>query len=102
MNTQNTDQKREPRISKTLRSDFRQTKIKEEFKSEYKDLKQYFLNDERKQKLESMNPLKKIFVLPWWLIKAMYFRLTPFRRILLFIGLILLLLVIALASMTVE
>ena len=88
MNTQNTDQKREPRISKTLRSDFRQTKIKEEFKSEYKDLKQYFLNDERKQKLESMSPLKKIFVLPWWILKAMYFRLTPFRRILLFLGLI--------------
>jgi len=88
MNQQNTDQKREPRISKTLRSDFRQTKIKEEFKLEYKDLKRYFLNDERKQKLGSMNPIKKIFVLPWWLIKAMYFRLTPFRRLLLFLGLI--------------
>jgi phosphoserine phosphatase RsbU/P len=90
MNIQNTDQKREPRISKTLRSDFHQTKLKEEFKSEYKELKQYFLNDERKQRLESMSPPKKIFVLPWWLIKAMYFRLTPFRRILLFIGLIIL------------
>jgi phosphoserine phosphatase RsbU/P len=88
MNQQNTEQKREPRISKTLRSDFRQTKIKEEFKSEYKDLKRYFLNDERKQKLESMSPLKKIFVLPWWIIKAMYFRLTPFRRLLLFLGVI--------------
>jgi serine phosphatase RsbU (regulator of sigma subunit) len=92
MNTQNTDQKREPRIRHTIRSDFRQTKIKEEFKSEYKDLKHYFLNDERKQRLEKMSPIKKIFLLPWWLIKAMYFRLTPFRRILLFIGLILLVL----------
>ena len=91
MNTQNTDQKREPRIRHTIRSDFRQTKIKEEFKSEYKDLKQYFLTEERKEKLESMNAFKKFFVLPWWLLKAMYFRLTPFRRILLFIGLILLL-----------
>ena len=88
MNTQNTDQKREPRISKTLRSDFRQTKIKEEFKSEYKDLKQYFLTTERKKKFGSMNPIKKVFVLPWWLLKAMYFRLTPFRRILLFLGLL--------------
>jgi hypothetical protein len=91
MNTYNTAQKSEPRIRHTIRSDFRQTKIKEEFKSEYKDLKQYFLTDERKEKLESMNALKKIFVLPWWLLKAMYLRLTPFRRILLFIGLILLL-----------
>lgn len=91
MNTQNTSLKKEPRIRHTIRSDFRQTKIKEEFKSEFKDLKQYFLNEERKGKLESMNAFKKFFVLPWWLLKAMYFRLTPFRRILLFIGLIFLL-----------
>ena len=88
MNQQNTAQKQEPRISRTLRSDFRQTKIKEEFKSEYKDLKQYFLTSERKKKLAGMNPIKKIFILPWWLIKAMYFRLTPFRRLLLFLGII--------------
>ncbi len=91
MNTSYTDQKSEPRIRQTIRSDFRQTKIKEKFKSEYKDLKQYFLSEKRKAKLESMNAFKKFFVLPWWLLKAMYFRLTPFRRILLFIGLILLL-----------
>ena len=88
MNTPYTDQKREPRIRHTIRSDFRQTKIKEEFKSEYKDLKQYFLTEERKKKLRSMNAFKKFFVLPWWLLKAMYLRLTPFRRILFFIGLI--------------
>jgi hypothetical protein len=88
MNQQNKEQKREPRISKTLRSDFRQTKIKEEFKLEYKDLKQYFLTEERKKKLAGMNSVKKIFVLPWWLLKSLYFRLTAFRRLLLFIGLI--------------
>ncbi len=91
MNTNNTAQKTEPRIRQTIRSDFRQTKIKEEFKSEYKDLKQYFLTEERKKKLVSMNAFKKFFVLPWWLLKAMYLRLTPFRRILLLIGIILLL-----------
>jgi len=80
----------EPRISKTIRSDFRQTKIREEFKSEYKDIKHYFLSGERKEKLETMNPIKKFFVLPFWIIKAMYFRLTPFRRILLIVGLIVL------------
>jgi hypothetical protein len=88
MNTSYTDQKREPQIRHTIRSDFRQTKIREEFKSEYKDLKQYFLTEERKKKLESMNIIKRIFVLPWWLVKAMYLKLTPFRRILFFIGLI--------------
>ena len=90
MNNKSTNQKSEPRIRQTIRSDFRQTKIKEEFKSEYKEIKQYFLTEERKEKLGSMNAIKKFFVLPWWLLKAMYLRLTPFRRILFFIGLILL------------
>ena len=90
MNTYNTNQNTEPRIHHTIRNDFRQTKIKEEFKSEYKELKQYFLSEERKKELDSMNTLRKLFVLPWWLLKAMYLRLTPFRRILLFIGIILL------------
>ena len=91
MSNQSTFYKGEAGIPKTFRNDFRQTKIKEEFKSEYKDLKQYFLSSELKEKLVTMNPLKKFFVLPWWIIKAMYFRLTPFRRILLIIGLFLLL-----------
>jgi sigma-B regulation protein RsbU (phosphoserine phosphatase) len=90
MNTYNTSQKSELRIRHTIRNDFKQTKIKEEFKSEYKDLKQYFLSEERKKELESMNTLKKFFVLPLWLLRALYLRLTPFRRILLFIGIILL------------
>jgi phosphoserine phosphatase RsbU/P len=92
MNQYNSNQTTEPGISKTFRSDFRQTKIREEFKSEYKDLKQYFLSSERKEELADMHPLKKIFIPPWWIIKAMYFRLTPFRRILLIVGLIILLL----------
>lgn len=87
-NTQNKSEYNEPRITKTIRNDFSQTKIREEFKSEYKDLKQYFLNEERKKKLEGMNIFKKILLLPWWLLKALYFRLTPFRRLLLFVGII--------------
>ncbi len=88
MNHHNTGQKKEPRIAKTIRSDWRTTKIREEFKSEYKDLKQYFLTEDRRKKLSGMNILRRFFILPFWLTKAMYFRLTPFRRILFFIGLI--------------
>jgi hypothetical protein len=88
MNKNSTGPKLEPRIFKTIRNDFRQSRIKEEFKSEYKDLKKYFLTEERKKKLSGMNAFKRFFLLPWWLLKSMYFRLTPFRRILFFIGLI--------------
>jgi len=80
----------EPRFGKTLRDDFHQVKIKDEFKSEYEDLKEYFLTDERKKRLKFMSGFKKFFVIPFWMFKSLYFKLTPFRRILLIAGLILL------------
>lgn len=90
MPSKNSFKDNEPRFGKTLRDDFHQVKIKEEFKSEYKDLKEYFLTDERKERLKSMSGFKKFFVIPFWMFKSLYFKLTPFRRILLIAGLILL------------
>lgn len=87
-NEQKKSGRTEPGITRTIRSDFRQTKIKEEFKTEYSNLKQSFLDEERKKKLGKMNPVKRFFVLPWWLLKASYYRLTPFRRLLLVVALI--------------
>ena len=79
----------EPRIGRTFRDDIHQVKIKDTLSSEYKDLKEYYLTDERKVKLKTMGNFKKFFIIPWWLLKSLYFKLTPFRRILLVIGIIL-------------
>ncbi len=76
------------KIGKTFRSDLHNVKIKDDFKGEYKDLKEYFLTDERKAKLKTIGRFKKFFVLPWWLLKALYFKLTPFRRLFLIIGIV--------------
>jgi serine phosphatase RsbU (regulator of sigma subunit) len=78
-------------FTKTFRKDFRNIKFREDFRTEYKGLKRYFFSDERKKKLERMHPLKKIFVVPWWLLKALYSKLSPFRRFLLLIGILMLL-----------
>lgn len=90
MATQNSSKISDPHIAKTIRDDLHNVKIKDDFKGEYKDLKEYFLNDERKDKLKTMVRFKKFFVLPWWLLKSLYFKLTPFRRLLLIVGIILL------------
>lgn len=78
----------EPKIGRTIREDFHQVRIKEEMGGEYRDLKDYFLTDDRKEKLKTMSGFKKFFVIPWWLLKALFFRLTPLRRILLLIAII--------------
>jgi len=83
--------KNEPRFTKTIRDDFRQLKFQDNIGSEYRDLKEYYLTDDRKKRLESMNRLKRFFAIPWWLLKALFFRLTPFRRILLLFSILMLL-----------
>ena len=84
----------EPRIGKTIREDFHNVKIKEDMGYEYRELKEYFLTDDHKDKLKSMSKFKKFFIIPWWLLRALYFKLTPFRRLLLIFGIILLFLAI--------
>ncbi len=90
MANQNSSKKGDPHIGRTIRDDLHSVKIKDDFRGEYKDLKEYFLTDERKEKLKTMSGFKKFFVLPWWLLKSLYFKLTPFRRLLLIMGIVLL------------
>ena len=90
MSESNYSKNNEPRMGKTFRDDLKQLKIKEDLGGEYTDLKEYFLTDDRKEKLKLMGRFKKIFVIPWWLLKSLYFKLTPFRRLLLIAGIILL------------
>jgi serine phosphatase RsbU (regulator of sigma subunit) len=89
MSDNNSSKNNEPHMGKTFRDDIHQVKIKDDLSGEYKDLKEYFLTDERKEKIKMMNNFKKFFIIPWWLLKSLYFKLTPFRRILLVIAIIL-------------
>ena len=91
MSEQNTSQQNEQRFGKTIRSDFKQLKIKEDLGDEYKSLKEYYLTEDRKKRLENMGGCRKFFLIPWWLLKALFFKLTPFRRVLLLIAIFLVL-----------
>jgi hypothetical protein len=84
--------RKDPKFTKTIREDWRKLKLKDNIGSEYKDLKEYYLTEERKRKLKKMGKLRKFFVIPYWLLKALFFRLTPFRRILVLTAIIFILL----------
>ncbi|HEY7751396.1 MAG TPA: hypothetical protein VH917_03815, partial [Ignavibacteriaceae bacterium] len=84
--------RKDPKFTKTIREDWRKLKLKDSIGSEYKDLKEYYLTEERKRKLKKMGKLRKFFVIPYWLLKALFFRLTPFRRILVLTAIIFILL----------
>jgi sigma-B regulation protein RsbU (phosphoserine phosphatase) len=87
----NSSNSKEPRFTKTIKDDFKNLQVKDDLGKEYKDLKEYYLSEERKRKLESMGGCRKFFLIPWWMLKALFFKLTPFRRILLLFSIFMLL-----------
>jgi hypothetical protein len=80
------------KFTKTVREDWKQLKLKDSIGTEYRELKNYYLTGERKKKLEGMGSLKKFFIIPFWILKSLFFKLTPFRRILLLFAIVLILL----------
>lgn len=81
----------EPKISKTIIDDFKQSDIKKGLRRDYKEMKEFFLDDERKKRLLSMGRLKRWLLTSWWLLKGLFFNLTPIRRLLFILSIFLIL-----------
>jgi hypothetical protein len=71
--------------------DLKQIKFKQEMKREFRDLKEFYLDDEQKKRLEEVTGVKRFFRQLWYLIRSAYFHLTPLRRFFVLLGTILLL-----------
>lgn len=81
----------EPRLRDTFKEDFRRKDLFQTLKREFKELAQFFLDDEKKDELKRMGIIKRYLYMTWWLLKILFLRLTPLRRILLLIGVVLVL-----------
>jgi phosphoserine phosphatase RsbU/P len=79
----------DPTIWGTLRKDMKQGDFFQTLRDEAQELRDFYLNEERRDELRGMSPVKRWFVLAWWVLKSMFFKLTPMRRILLAVGIIL-------------
>lgn len=89
MTSQNAETGRHPRFFQTLKGDVRRGDFQQTIGRDFRELKEYMLDEERKRELAGMRPLKRGLLLLWWLLKSMFFKLTPARRIVLLIGLVL-------------
>ncbi|GBE28343.1 phosphoserine phosphatase RsbU [bacterium BMS3Bbin03] len=78
----------DPKLRKILMNDLHQGNFKQTFHQEFDDAKEFFLTRERKKQLQKMHRIRRWLSLFWWLLKAMFLKLTSFRRILLVIGII--------------
>lgn len=87
----------EPRLLRTIRedvrtvhADLRRKGFRRTFRQTLGELEEFYLSSERKQRLAGMGPVRRWFYFAGWLLKSLFLKLTPARRILLVVGLFLL------------
>lgn len=79
----------EPGLGNTIKEDIHEDSLFKNFYRDIKELKEFYISAEKKKKLETMNPFKRVFFLTLWILKSMILKLTPTRRLLLLVGVIL-------------
>jgi hypothetical protein len=77
---------KEPGLRDTLKNDLSQSGHFQTFKSELKDVKEFYLSSEKKRRLGQKKWYSRWFYMSWWVFKGMILKLTPLRRLILLIG----------------
>ncbi len=85
------DNSNQNRLRDQIREDLEGKNFWSSIKDDYSELHEYFLDKQKKEKLKQMGNVKKFFFLNWWLLKAMLMKLSPVRRLLLLVGIVLIL-----------
>jgi hypothetical protein len=76
----------------TLKDDLSEGGFRSNVTTDFEELKEFFLNAERKEQLADMGKIKRFFFMAWWLLSELLLKLTPTRRLVLIVGIILLIL----------
>jgi sigma-B regulation protein RsbU (phosphoserine phosphatase) len=89
MTTNNSTPHEEPKLRNVFREDFQRGDLKRTITRDFNELREFFLDEGRKKRLAEMNWFQRVFALTWWLLKGLFLKLTPARRILVLVGCIL-------------
>ncbi len=83
------NKKNDPKFWKTIKEDWKKTQVRRTIKQDWRELRDFYLSTEQKKKLGNMNRFKRWIFIALWLLKGMFYNLTPMRRILLVVSLFL-------------
>ncbi len=75
-------------IFSTLRDDLRNTEAAKTIRKESKEITSFYLTQEQREELKRMKNIRRSFYISGWVLKAMFFKLTPFRRLLFVLGIL--------------
>lgn len=84
-----TNPNQEPKLHKMFVEDFRRGDLKRTIQRDFRDLKEFMLNEERRLKLQQLGRFRRWFYMSWWFLKTLFFKLTPARRFLVALSLVL-------------
>jgi hypothetical protein len=76
-----------PGVGKTILDDLRRGDLKSTVKRDFRDLYNFYLDEESRDRLKGMRRVKRWFLRGWWILKNLILNLSPVRRILLVISL---------------
>ena len=86
--TNNTSSSRK-NIGKTIIEDLRRGDFERSMKRDYRELRDFMITEEREKRLKEMRTVKRALFISWWFLEGLILKLTPARRILLLVALIL-------------
>ncbi len=79
----------EAKLSDAFKEGFKQENFFRSVKREFRELQNFYLDEDRRARLSQMRMLKRSFWTVIWLLKLMFLKLNPLRRLILLIGLVL-------------
>ncbi|HEX9829759.1 MAG TPA: PP2C family protein-serine/threonine phosphatase [Bacteroidota bacterium] len=85
----NTEPASDQRLRDALRKDIHSGDFGSTFLRELREIREFYISPEKKDRLKTMSVVKRWLFLTWWILKSMLLKVTPFRRILLVIGIFL-------------
>jgi sigma-B regulation protein RsbU (phosphoserine phosphatase) len=92
MSNQTSTNAHELKPFRTLRDDVRRSNFPRTIGRDYRELKEFYLTDERRKRLASMGWLRRVLYMLLWLLQSLFDKLTPARRLLVVIAVVIVLL----------
>jgi sigma-B regulation protein RsbU (phosphoserine phosphatase) len=84
----NSKQPDEMKFHRIIRDDLKKGGFKNTIRRDFDELKEFFLDDEKKNRLKDMGWFRRWMYTIGWLFKALFLKLTPVRRILLVVAIL--------------
>ncbi len=82
------EQKKKHTFFNTFQNDLRNTRAYNNFRKESKEVADFYLTDEQRERLKGMTNIKRSLFQSGWILRAMFQKLTPMRQMMFVAGII--------------